>query len=59
MWPSSADELVELRVEGGSIITTEDHPFWDADDGRWEEARELVAGEHLLAADGDRIRVLE
>ena len=51
---SHPDELVELQVEGGSIVTTEDHPFWDADDDRWEEARQLVAGEHLLDADGGR-----
>ena len=52
------DELVVLRVEGGSIVTTEDHPYWDTIDGRWEEAQQLERGDLLRAADGSRIRVL-
>jgi RHS repeat-associated protein len=55
---SHEDDLVVLRVEGGSLVTTDDHPFWDATDGLWEQAGELGPTDRLLAADGDTIRVL-
>ncbi|WP_117211544.1 RHS repeat-associated core domain-containing protein [Allorhizocola rhizosphaerae] len=51
------DELVDLRVGGSVVTTTDDHPFWNATDKQWQGAGELGHGEHLLAADGTLIPV--
>ncbi|MEM1333354.1 MAG: HNH endonuclease [Actinomycetota bacterium] len=47
------DLAVDLIVGDHRVTTTEDHPFWDATDQRWEEAQELSIGDQLLGADGD------
>jgi RHS repeat-associated protein len=46
------DEVVELRTDKGAVTTTEDHPFWDDTDHKWEAAAALDPGDHLLAPDG-------
>ncbi|MFE7507182.1 polymorphic toxin-type HINT domain-containing protein [Promicromonospora sp. NPDC057488] len=53
------DELFELEIDGETILTTEDHPFWSATDQRFERADELGAGELVLGADGERLAVGE
>ncbi|MBB6569978.1 hypothetical protein HPO96_08075 [Kribbella sandramycini] len=51
------DILMDLEVGGGSVTTTEDHPFWSATGKRFERADELVHGEEILSADGTKVRV--
>lgn len=51
------DEVFELEIDGETVLTTEDHPFWSATDLRFERADELAAGEWLLGADGERLVV--
>jgi hypothetical protein len=46
------DDLFVLTVQGERIVTTEDHPFWNATDGRWERTDELSSGDKLLMASG-------
>ncbi|MGI5146305.1 polymorphic toxin-type HINT domain-containing protein [Plantactinospora sp. CA-294935] len=46
------DITVRLDVEGGSLTTTEDHPFWNHTDQSWQRADALDPGDQLLAADG-------
>ncbi len=47
------DQLTDLTIEGGGVITTtEDHPFWNATDRQWQQAKDLDAGDLLRAADG-------
>jgi RHS repeat-associated protein len=55
---SHEDRLSDLELEGGGrVTTTEDHPFWNATDGQWQETQDLDPGDELLAADGDPVRV--
>ncbi|RZU16408.1 intein/RHS repeat-associated protein [Kribbella rubisoli] len=51
------DTVMNVSVDGESITTTEDHPFWSVTDGRFERADELAAGELVLRADGKSGRV--
>jgi hypothetical protein len=52
------DVLIELALDGGdSVTTTEDHPFWNASDGEWQQAQDLDRGDLLLTADGTEVRV--
>lgn len=51
------DTLVDLELDGDTITTTEDHPFWSVSDRRFERADELAAGEQVFAADGDLVTV--
>ncbi|MFJ9392339.1 polymorphic toxin-type HINT domain-containing protein [Nocardioides sp. NPDC101246] len=53
------DSLYDLEVEGRTIVTTEDHPFWSVTDQAWEGAEDLAVGEVVLTADGDTGRVTE
>lgn len=53
------DELFELEIDGETILTTEDHPFWSVTDERFERADALDAGELVLGADGERLAVGE
>ena len=46
------DELFELEIDGETILTTEDHPFWSVTDQRFERADDLEPGERVLGADG-------
>jgi hypothetical protein len=56
VWPHQ-DLLVELDIDGESVTTTEDHPFWNATDGEWQRARDLEAGDGLLTLAGGLIAV--
>jgi Pretoxin HINT domain len=51
------DALVDLEIGGAVLATTEDHPFWNETDKRWERADALDAGDLVLTADGDRVQV--
>lgn len=53
------DELFELEIDGETILTTEDHPFWSVTDEHFERADELGAGELVVGADGERLAVGE
>jgi hypothetical protein len=54
------DTVLDLATEGGIVLTTtEDHPFWNVTDQQWQQAQHLDPGDHLLAADGRRLRVVE
>jgi RHS repeat-associated protein len=52
-----ADSMLELDLGGGSVTTTEDHPFWNATDQAWEQAQQLDAGDRVLTADGELVEV--
>ncbi|WP_199510607.1 RHS repeat-associated core domain-containing protein [Nucisporomicrobium flavum] len=46
------DDLFVLTVDGERIVTTEDHSFWNATDGRWERTDELDTRDHLRTPAG-------
>ena len=46
------DTLVQARVAGQTLTTTDDHVFWNATDHAWQEAKDLDRGDRLLSADG-------
>lgn len=52
-----ADDLYTLTVNGKPLTTTEDHPFWDETDARWERADELDKGDLPRTPTGTRARV--
>ncbi|MFK4086134.1 polymorphic toxin-type HINT domain-containing protein [Kribbella sp. NPDC020789] len=51
------DTVVDLEVDGETITTTEDHPFWSITDQRFERADHLGAGEQVLGAGNGAITV--
>ncbi|MCW6005385.1 hypothetical protein K1W54_12445 [Micromonospora sp. CPCC 205371] len=51
------DTLKGLQVNDHVIETTEDHPFWNADDGRWQPAGSLDSGDLLITKTGARVHV--
>jgi hypothetical protein len=51
------DTLVDLVVDGATITTTKNHPFWSVTDQTFERADQLSAGERVLSADGAVLRV--
>ncbi|WP_035919665.1 polymorphic toxin-type HINT domain-containing protein, partial [Knoellia sinensis] len=53
-----ADSVVDLKLDGEVIATTEDHPFWSVTEQRFERADELGPGEQVLAADGRALDVV-
>jgi hypothetical protein len=56
VWVHS-DLLIRLKVDGGVLTTTEDHPYWNVTDGQWERADELDPGDSLLSASGETVTV--
>jgi hypothetical protein len=50
------DTLLDLRIGVDLVTTTEDHPFWNATDGEWQDVSEFDLGDEILAANGERIR---
>ncbi|WP_213006639.1 RHS repeat-associated core domain-containing protein [Paractinoplanes toevensis] len=46
------DDLYELYVDGNRIVTTEDHPFWNETDHRWENAEALDTGDLVRTPTG-------
>ncbi|MFC0623016.1 polymorphic toxin-type HINT domain-containing protein [Kribbella deserti] len=51
------DTVFDLRIESGTLVTTEDHPFWNATDGAFQRADQLDPGDNLLSSDGNNVRV--
>ena len=52
------DTLVELNIGGEVLVTTEDHPFWNATDKAWQRADILDPGDLVLAIDGTTLPVV-
>ncbi|MFG1610898.1 RHS repeat-associated core domain-containing protein [Actinoplanes sp. NPDC049265] len=50
-WPHD-DDLMSLDLTSGTVTTTEDHPFWNTTDQRWERADALDTGDQLTAPIG-------
>jgi RHS repeat-associated protein len=44
--------LYDVRVAGGTIEATYNHPFWVVEEQAFEWAQDLRPGEHLVLADG-------
>jgi RHS repeat-associated protein len=52
------DTVFALRTDdGGTLTTTEDHPFWNVTDRQWQRADMLSNGDQLLTATGAQTRV--
>jgi RHS repeat-associated protein len=51
------DTLIGLGINDDVLITTEDHPFWDVIDQRWERADHLDPQDELLTPDSSRALV--
>ena len=52
------DKLADLKLSDGTVLTTtEDHPYWSADDKLFEPAAELRHGERVLTSDGRTVEV--
>jgi RHS repeat-associated protein len=52
------DQLLTLRTSAGEIVTTENHLFWNATDGQWQESQDLDPGDRLLTASGEIVTVV-
>ena len=46
------DDLVDLKLSSGTVTTTEDHPFWNPSDRRWERADALRRGDRVETPTG-------
>ncbi|MFC6568622.1 RHS repeat-associated core domain-containing protein [Actinoplanes utahensis] len=46
------DDLYALTVDGKRLITTEDHPFWNETDKRWEGAEQIDSSDLVLTLTG-------
>ena len=46
------DDLFELTTNVGALVTTEDHPFWNATKRQWQRADELALGDQLGGTSG-------
>ena len=51
------DTVTDLVIDGETITTTEDHPFWSVTDHQYEPANQLAPGEQVLAANGHTMTV--
>jgi hypothetical protein len=52
------DTVLELATQdGGSITTTEDHPYYNVTDKQWERADRLDPGDSLYTSNGTIVRV--
>ena len=47
-------ELVDITVDGDTVVATDEHPFWvvGGDSGAWVDAEDLRAGDVLLTPQG-------
>ena len=57
VWPHD-DLLVELETSAGSVVTTEDHHFWNETDREWAESRGIDLGDELLTAGDTTVSVV-
>lgn len=48
------DQILDLVVEGKTVETTEDHPFWNDTDQQWQCADTLDRGDRLFGIGGAR-----
>ena len=55
--PSDINPVTDLVIDGETITTTEDHPFWSVTDNQYEPANQLAPGEQVLAASGHTMTV--
>ncbi len=51
------DVLYDLRVEGGILVGTEDHPFWNATDQAWQPIEHFDSGDLLATPEGEYVAV--
>ncbi|RLP94032.1 hypothetical protein EAD98_17810 [Micromonospora sp. CV4] len=51
------DDLRALQVAGAELKTTEDHPFWNAAERKWQPAQALQSGDKLLTPNGVAVKV--
>ncbi|WP_053207179.1 RHS repeat-associated core domain-containing protein [Jiangella muralis] len=51
------DTLVNLEVDGTTITTTEDHPFWNASEQEFQDAAAIDTDDSVLTADGRLLTV--
>jgi Pretoxin HINT domain len=50
------DRVIRLNVAGEVLVTTEDHPFWNATDHAWERADSVGHGDRIGMATGGTAR---
>jgi hypothetical protein len=50
---AEVDEVIVLDVDGDVIVTTREHPFWDAERGRWTRAGAITPGTVLVQMKAD------
>lgn len=50
---SHDDTMIVLEIDGQTITTTEDHPFWSATDQKFERADQFAPGEKVLTTNGE------
>ena len=49
------DTLTTFSTEAGDVVTTEDHPFWNATDRAWQGPQDFDAGDQVRTADGQLV----
>lgn len=49
------DTVIDLKVDGETITTTEDHPFWSVTEQKFQRADQLEPGETVLTATGQTL----
>jgi RHS repeat-associated protein len=50
-------DLVDIVIDDDLVTSTDQHPFWVDDQGRWVDAEDLASGDLLLLADGSTVQV--
>ncbi|MFV2104630.1 polymorphic toxin-type HINT domain-containing protein [Micromonospora sp. LOL_024] len=53
------DNLHTLTIDGATLNTTEDHPFWNATDREWQRADALQPGDQLASTTATPVQVTE
>ncbi|MCY9517757.1 polymorphic toxin-type HINT domain-containing protein [Paenibacillus apiarius] len=56
LFQRETDETYHVKVNGTTIITTAEHPFWVAGEG-WVEARDLKEGDKLVELDDQEVPI--
>ncbi|PZV89404.1 intein C-terminal splicing region/intein N-terminal splicing region [Micromonospora phaseoli] len=51
------DKVLKLTIDGETVDTTADHPFWDDSRRQWRNAGDLIPGDLLLSVDGQSLEV--